>query len=237
MGKQIEEADVSWKEIETKENETKKILFWNVDTQKDFMLPGGKLYIKDAEKILPNLAKLTQLAVNKGLIVVSTGDYHSSEDEELSNNPDFINTFPSHCICSEEGSEFVNETYPKLISRHYYAITPNTIGELLTTSLERSKDIILYKNKFDVFKGNNYTDVILEILKPKEIYIFGVATDFCVKYALEGLLDRGYRIYLVIDAIKGINEENSKKLIEEWNERGVSLLTTEEVEKKINGTI
>lgn len=212
------------------------IIFWNVDTQKDFMLPSGKLYIKDAETILPNLSKITNLAVRKGIIVVSTGDYHSKEDPEISKTPDFINTFPEHCIFSEEGAEFVDQTYPKLISRSYYLITPNTVGELYRNSFSRSKDVVLYKNVFDIFKGNKYVEEVLELLQPKTVVVYGVSTDYCVRYAVEGLLARKYDVILVIDAIKGINEINSKKLIDKWSyEDGVRLYNTSELEKLING--
>jgi len=209
-------------------------LFWCVDCQKDFILPNGKLYIKGAETILPNLAKITSLAVKNSISVVSTGDYHDIKDEEISDKPDLIDTFPPHCLFNEEGSDFVDEAYPKLIHRHYFLVTPSHIGELFKSALDRSKDIIIYKNKFDVFKGNSYTDEILEILKPKDIYVYGVALDYCVKYAIEGLVERGYQVFLVTDATKGIVEKNLKDLLDKWEEEGIRMITTEELEKKFN---
>ena len=64
-------------------------LFWNIDTQKDFILPTGKLYIKGAEDIIPNLNTLTTLAKKHKIKVVNTGDYHTPKDKEISDKPDF----------------------------------------------------------------------------------------------------------------------------------------------------
>ena len=226
-------SDYSNKEVK---KEKTGIIFWNVDTQKDFMLPSGKLYIKDAETILPNLSLITSLAIKNNILVISTGDYHSKEDPEIFKTPDFVNTFPEHCIFSEEGAEFVDQTYPKLISRSYYLITPNTTGLLSLENLKRARDIILYKNVFNIFKGNEYVEAVLEIVQPKTIVVYGVSTDYCVRYAVEGLLERKYDVILVTDAIKGINEINSKKLIDKWSyEDGVRLYNTSELEKLING--
>lgn len=215
-----------------------KTIFWAVDCQKDFMLTGGKLYIKDAERILPNLSKLTSFAVKNNIFVVSTGDYHCMTDKEISSTPDYIKTFPPHCLCGEEGMDFVNETYPKLLTRHYYTVTPNHIVEMYEDSLKRAKDVIIYKNKFDVFEGNIYTDKILKVLKPEIIVVYGVATDYCVRYALEGLYESSYKIILVKDAIKGINEEKSSELIEKWKNMNIKIVSTDDIiEGRTNMTL
>ena len=54
-----------------------KIIFWNVDTQKDFMNKDGKLYVQGAEEIKSNLKRLTNLAKAYNITVVNTGDYHN----------------------------------------------------------------------------------------------------------------------------------------------------------------
>ena len=61
----------------------KKIIFWNVDTQKDFMNPDGALYVEGAESIKPNLKKLTEFARENNIFVVNTADFHFPDDKEL----------------------------------------------------------------------------------------------------------------------------------------------------------
>ena len=86
------------------------LIFWNVDTTKDFMINGGELYVTDAELILPNLANLTQYAKEKNIKVVNTADWHTKDSEEISENPNWVTTFPLHCPKYGLGAEFVPET-------------------------------------------------------------------------------------------------------------------------------
>ena len=90
-----------------------RTIFWNVDTQYDFMRSDGKLYVQGAEQIERNLEILTQLAETQGIKVVNTADWHKQDSPELSDNPDFVNTFPPHCLQNTKGAEYVPATSPK----------------------------------------------------------------------------------------------------------------------------
>ena len=82
---------------------TKKIIFFAVDCQKDFIEKKGALYIEGAETIKPNLKKLTEFAKKNNIFVVNTADYHFPGDKELSDKPDLVNTFPPHCMFDSKG--------------------------------------------------------------------------------------------------------------------------------------
>ena len=94
-----------------------RTIFWNVDTQYDFMRDDesfkGALAIPGARAIEGNLAKLTRLAEAKGIQVVNTADWHRKDSPELSNNPDFVNKFPSHCLQNTKGAEYIPATNPE----------------------------------------------------------------------------------------------------------------------------
>ena len=81
---------------------SRSIVFWEVDPQADFMLPGGKLYVPGAERLLPNIRKLTDAARQGRVFLVSHGCYHAQDDPEFQ-------TFPPHCIKGTPGSAFVPE--------------------------------------------------------------------------------------------------------------------------------
>ena len=81
---------------------SRNVVFWEVDTQADFMLPGGKLYVPGAERLLPNIRRLTDAARQGRVFLVSHGCYHVKDDPEFQ-------TFPPHCIKGTAGSEFVPE--------------------------------------------------------------------------------------------------------------------------------
>src|SRR6267142_6051812 len=97
-----------WKEsvtsIETTESgmQSRDYIFWEVDVQADFMLPGGKLYVPGAEKLLPNIRKLTDAARRGEVFLVSHGCCHPSSDPEFKQ-------FPPHCLKGTPGAEFVPE--------------------------------------------------------------------------------------------------------------------------------
>jgi len=121
----------------------KKIIFWAVDCQKDFINPDGALYVKDAETIKPNLKKLTEFAKENNIFVVNTADFHFPDDKELSDKPDFVNTFPPHCMYDNEGYTFVEET---AIVGDYNILDYREDQE---TDLNlNDQNIVLTKNKF-----------------------------------------------------------------------------------------
>ena len=206
-----------------------EVIFWDVDTQRDFMDPDGKLYVKGAENLKENLEKLTQFANINKIRILGTVDYHSEVDPEIEkDNPDFNETFPPHCMQNDSGQEKILETRSELTNW----IDPITYPEeKIDQILESKGHIIFRKTTFDGFSNPNVITFISKI-KPQKVVVYGVAIDYCVKTAIEGLLNFGdLEIYLVIDAIEGINEENSLKLIEDWIQKGIKTVTTEAVLK------
>jgi nicotinamidase/pyrazinamidase len=193
-----------------------RILFWNVDTQKDFIEPDGKLYVAGAESIRETLSLLTKLAKRKHIQVVNTADYHFINSAEISKNPDMVHTFPEHCMAGATGAEFINETDPDepLIfdwDREY----PMVEGMY---DLKQQKNILIRKDDFDVFKGNRYSKSILEILAPEKVVVYGVTTNVCVHFAVAGLVSKSRSVYVVEDAIKELpNIPLPYKIWERWN--------------------
>src|SRR6058998_3950402 len=72
---------------------TSRVIFWDVDTQYDFMRADGKLYVPDAEQLIPNLRKLTDYAHGHGIRIVASADDHVPEHAEISATPDWKETF------------------------------------------------------------------------------------------------------------------------------------------------
>lgn len=68
---------------------SRDFILWEVDVQRDFMLPGGNLYVPGAEKLLPNIRRLTDLARQGKALLVSHGCFH------VPNDPEF-KIFPPH---------------------------------------------------------------------------------------------------------------------------------------------
>ena len=203
-----------------------KTIFWNVDTQYDFMRDDkshkGKLPILGARLIEGNLELLTKLAKIKNIKVINTADWHNLDSEELSNNPDFVRTFPPHCLIGTKGAEFVPATSPE----NPYIIDWRE-RNLEAIRLFDSRNIVLYKDKFDVFTGTPHSNSVVELLRLDRAIVYGVATNVCVDYAVNGLLERKVQVYVPLDAIKEL--PNLALPYDNWSKRGVNLTTTNEI--------
>src|SRR5437763_13850771 len=80
-----------------------RVIFWDVDTQYDFMHADGKLYVPEAERIVGNLKRLTAYAPGHGICVVASADAHVMSHAEISATPDSKTTFPPRCLRGRPG--------------------------------------------------------------------------------------------------------------------------------------
>jgi len=190
-------------------------VFLDVDTQVDFMLPTGSLYVPGAEAIIPNLKKLMDYAREQGIPVLSSADAHAPDD------PSFAE-WPPHCVVGTPGQRRIVETqWPNT------RVIPNRAGAFIPTSGLAGQTIV-EKQAYDMTTNLNF-ERILEALGARRFVVFGVATDYCVRYSVLSLRRRGKPVEVVVDAIRAISEESGKKAVEEMASAGARLVTTEEV--------
>lgn len=202
-----------------------KLLFWNTDTQNDFIEPSGKLYVRDAEKLKPVWAEITRLARKYKIKVVNTADYHDIHCPELDTYPDMVKTFPPHCLAGSSGADFIKETRPD---------NPLTFKWDARYDLKQlQEDILLFrnyvilKNEFDMFAGNGVTEPLVNELNPETVIVYGVTTTICVDYSVKGLVGLVDNVCVVADAIREI--PNLPLPYDDWKKRGVKMITFEEL--------
>jgi len=210
-----------------------RIIFWDVDTQYDFMKADGKLYVPDAEQIIPNLKKLTDYAHGHNIRIVASADDHVREHQEISDTPDWKTTFPPHCLRGTPGQKKIPETALRdpLVIEPEPAPGAGGGGKALADRVRAHRgDLLFYKHRFDVFTNANVLPV-LDVLDPNDVVLYGVALDVCDKYAIEGLLEHRpqVRLFAVVDAMKPIDRDAAEHLLKEWGEEGVRLVKTSEV--------
>ena len=213
---------VSSADLNNSEMKNKTLLFWNVDTQVDFVEPQGKLYVQGAEKIKPLWQQITDFAKQKNIRVVNTADFHYPESAELSDNPDFVNTFPQHCMANTPGAKYVAETQPEDAVEFDWDKAYDRFDAVGST-----RNTIIRKDAFDVFAGNPYTDNILQMLSPETIVVYGVTTNVCVNDAVIGLSERVKRVIVLMDAIKEL--PNIPLPFDEWKKQGVEMMSFEDL--------
>ena len=204
------------------------VIFWDVDTQVDFMHADGKLHVPGAESIVPNLQRLTDYAHAHGIRIVASADDHLPGHRELSATPDFLGTFPLHCMRGSPGQRKI----PQTALKDPLVVEPERRdpGELTAVVRSHEGDILLHKHWFDVFTNDN-TDTVIEALRPRTVVLYGVATDVCNRYAIEGLIARHpeLRIFAVHDAMKAIDPDAQEHLLKQWAEEGVRVIGTDEI--------
>jgi nicotinamidase/pyrazinamidase len=205
-----------------------RLIFWDVDTSYDFMRSDGKLYVPGSEAIIPALKQLTDFAYTNRIRIVASADNHQLSDPEISDAPDWKVTFPPHCMRGTPGQLKIAET----TLRAPLVIEPELQDPAALTQqvLGHRGDILLHKREFDVFSNPN-VPALLRALEPQAIVVYGVATDFCDRYTVEGLLHHAPRavLYLVTDAVRAIYPAEGERLIADWRDRGVRMVTVREI--------
>jgi nicotinamidase/pyrazinamidase len=201
------------------------VILWDVDTQVDFMLPEGKLYVPGAEETRAAMARLVLGARDAAIVHVASVDDHELTDPEISSDPDFETSYPPHCLRGTAGAQKIPETTqldPLPLGSIPYP--PAALAELVAGR----REILLLKKSYSVF-ANPSAEPVLRLLDPEEVVVFGVATDVCDHAAITGMLDRGLRVAFVEDAARGLSDARVERCASEWRERGVRFTTTDEL--------
>lgn len=190
-------------------------IFFDVDTQYDFLDKTGKLYVKGAQKIVSNLKRLTDFASVNRIPIFASADKH------IKNDPEF-KIFPVHCVAGTKGQKKIKQTLLEgtitISSRKY---TKDKLAGALKT-----KQVIIEKNTYDAFSNPNLKILLGNV---KTSYVYGVATDYCVKSACLGLRKNGIKTYLITDAIRAVNSKSGKEALKLLKKSGVIFIRTNKV--------
>jgi nicotinamidase/pyrazinamidase len=158
-----------------------------VDVQNDFC-PGGALGVPEGDKIIPAINKYIRIFTKKKLPIFATRDWHSVRTKHFK---DFGGLWPVHCLQSSRGAAFHLDL----------KLSKDTI--LLYKGMDPEKD------SYSSFHASDDRGVDLEkilgIMGISEIYIGGLATDYCVRFTAKDALKKGFKVKILVDAIKGVN--------------------------------
>src|SRR5947209_1260518 len=188
-------------------------VFFDIDSQLDFLYPSGALYVPKAERIVPAIARLNRYAAQHGIPVVSTTDAHTENDPEFA-------IWPHHCVAGTHGQRKAEATL--LDDR---VVVPNRPCEI---SVEGAQQIIVEQQTVDVFAAPNL-HVVVERLNADAYVVYGVVTEICVLYAVRGLLKTGKPVTLVTDAVETLKAGDSARALEEVCAGGARLARVAEI--------
>jgi nicotinamidase/pyrazinamidase len=188
-------------------------VFFDVDTQLDFLYPAGALYVPGAESIVPQVAALNRYAAEHGIPVVSTMDAHTEDDPEF-------REWPPHCVAGTAGQQKPAAT---LLERR---TTIRSTRE--DFDLKDAQQILLEKQSVDCFTNANLPP-LLDQLNVKSSVVYGVVTEICVKNAALGLLKAGLNVTLVTDAVRSLHDEKCAQFYKEFAAAGGKLITAQQL--------
>ena len=154
-----------------------KNLLHIVDMQRDFVLVNGKLAVPGATSLIRPSNEFIKTVSFDKTI--ATFDTHYSETYSDTNE---AKMFPPHCLYGTWGWQ---------------------------SAINMANYVRILKNQFDVWEKPHDIEQALKGFTPENttVYIMGVASDFCVKYAINGYLNRGYSVIILQDLCCGINNQ------------------------------
>jgi nicotinamidase/pyrazinamidase len=192
------------------------LVFVDVDTQRDFLDPAGALFVPGSEAIIEHLGRLTDFARERGIPVLATACRHTPDDAELKN-------FPPHCMDGSPGQQRIDATA-------WNAPEAKVLGPSEPFSGDPPPHLTIQKREFDVFSHPAAGSLVDRYNRDRPTFVvYGVATDYCVAAAVRGLLDRGCKVAVVVDAVRAIDAPHEADVLAEFTRRGALLTLTDAV--------
>jgi len=175
-----------------------------VDVQNDF-LPGGNLPVPRGDEVVPVLNRYIHVFHVKGLPIYATRDWHPPHHCSFQAQG---GQWPQHCVAGSAGARFNSELHLPLSA---VVISKATTAEA------------------DAYSGFQGTDLDGQLCSSgiKRLFIGGLATDYCVLNTVRDALQRGYKVLLLIDAIRAVEVQkgDGMRAVEEMNSLGAKSIS------------
>jgi nicotinamidase/pyrazinamidase len=178
-----------------------------VDVQNDF-LPGGALAVPGGDAVVP----LVNRAIVRFDRLVFSRDWHPRDHCSFSDTPEFVDgSWPPHCVQDSPGAEFHGSLRVPL-DAHF-----------ILKGTEHDREA------YSCFDGTGLEDWLRE-KGIERVFIAGLATDYCVRHSGLDALAAGFDTYIITDACRGVDDDQSREALEELAAKGAKLITTKEFE-------
>ena len=173
-----------------------------VDVQNDFC-PGGALAVPHGDEVIAPLNDLIEEFLERGDPVIKSRDWHPSKTKHFAL---YGGTWPVHCVQGSAGAEF----HPQLIDDPRIHIISKGMGD---------------EDQYSAFDGTSLASLLRE-QNVQEVWVGGLATDYCVKNTVLDALREGFRVRALPQAMRPVEIEpgDGERAIEEMRRAGAEVL-------------
>jgi len=208
-----------------------------VDMQKSFVKEHGELPVPHAQDIVEDILKLVYACEDNQIPMLMSKDRHFITDREITETIKKL-----HCMNKTEGQKLIDSlainlkviNIPNKVSAYgdFEQVPYGDIIEFIK-SMGSNGALAFEKQTTDVFT-NPHIRFVLEKMDITEVYVVGVATEYCVKDAVMGFLKEGIKVKVIKDAIKGINEGKTHIALKMMYAEGADLITVKQALKELS---
>ena len=180
-----------------------------IDVQNDFT-EGGALGVEGGDAVAAGISAYLRAHPNRYDTVIASRDWHSGENDNGGHfatdaAPDFVDTWPAHCVAGTPGAEY----------------DPGLDVELIDVNIRKGQG----RPAYSIFEGTaddgRTLSEVLDELGVTDIDVVGIATDYCVRASALDAVASGRRVRVLDDLIAGVAPESSRAALTELNDAGV----------------
>jgi nicotinamidase/pyrazinamidase len=173
-----------------------------VDVQNDFC-PGGALAVERGDEVVAPLNRLTEEFLSRGDLVYKSRDWHPPTTRHFA---DYGGTWPVHCVQHTRGAEFHEE----LSDDPRVAVVTKGTGD---------------EDQYSAFDGTGLADE-LRRQGVSEVWVGGLATDYCVKQTVLDALREGFRVRALSEAMRAVNLQpgDDRRALAEMQAAGAEII-------------
>ncbi len=184
-----------------------------VDVQNDFC-EGGSLAVEGGGAVAERISAYFRDNAKDYTAIVATRDWHIDPGDHFADEPDFVDTWPPHCVAGSSGAEF----HPNL--------------DIHTDFTESNYLITIYKGHYaaaysgfeGVTRANNSLDTFLQRECITSVDIVGLATDYCDRATAMDAKRLGYEVRLLTDMCAGVAPESTDQALIDMAKAGIEIV-------------
>jgi nicotinamidase/pyrazinamidase len=177
-----------------------------VDVQRDFC-EGGSLPVAGGAAVAAYISTLLRDSPHRWDHIVATQDHHIDPGEHFAESPDYVDTWPAHCVAGSPGADF----HPNLDTDRFDAV------------FIKGEHQAAYSG-FEGHAGGIGLNAWLRMRDVSEVDIVGLTTDHCVRATALDAQSAGYRTTVLLDLTAGVAAPTTSAAIEAMIEAGVELI-------------